>query len=156
MLLIEEPKVPLQIRPLIEPLSRVAVDLVGPLPRAEKGNKYILTMAYPATRFPEAKALPSITVEQVSEALLEMFSRLGIPNEVVSDRDTQFTGELMREVSGLLKTKQIFTTPYHAMANGLMERFKGCSKVCFDKQLLTIPKLGISRLHCYCLHIERY
>ena len=122
-------KVPLVTTPHIEePMSRVVVDLIGPLPRSDKGDKYILTLVDYATRFPEAKALSGITAEQVSEALPEIFSRLGIPKEIISDQGTQFTGELMREVSGLLKTKQIFTSFYHARANGLVERFNGVLK----------------------------
>ena len=134
-------KVPLVTTPLIEePMSRVAVDLIGPLPRSDKGNKYILTLVDYATRFPEAKALSGITAEQVSEAFLEIFSRLGIPKEIISDQGTQFTGELMREVSGLLKTKQIFTSPYHAMANGLVERFNGVLKNMLRRTAFNNPK----------------
>ena len=33
------------------------------------------------TRYPEAVALPSIETERVAEALIAMFSRVGIPSE---------------------------------------------------------------------------
>ena len=36
-----------------------------------------------ATRYPEAVALPGIETERVTEALVEMFSRVGIPDETV-------------------------------------------------------------------------
>ena len=38
-----------------------------------------------ATRYPEAVALPSIETERVAEALVEMFSRVGIPTEMLTD-----------------------------------------------------------------------
>ena len=50
-----------------------------------------------ATRYPEAVALPSIETTRVAEALIEVYSRLGIPREVLSDLGTQFTADLMRK-----------------------------------------------------------
>lgn len=51
-------KAPLVLIPIIiEPFSRVAIDLVGPLIPSERGHKYILTATDCATRFPEAVPL---------------------------------------------------------------------------------------------------
>ena len=36
-------------------------------------------------RYPEAVALPDIEMERVAEALVEMFSRVGIPDEKWTD-----------------------------------------------------------------------
>ena len=41
---------------------------------------------------------------------------------------TQFTSGVMKEVSRLLSLKQLTTTPYHPMCNGLAERFNGTMK----------------------------
>ena len=76
-----------------------------------------------ATRYPEAVALPSIETECVAEALVELFRRVGIPDEVLTDCGSQFTAEVMKEVSRPLFLQQLTTTPYHPMCNGLMERF---------------------------------
>ncbi len=123
-------KVPLVSAPLIDtPFRRVAVDLIGPIsPPSGTKNRYILTMVDYATRYPEAVALRSIDTETVAEALVEMFSRVGVPSEILSDRGTQFTSALMREVGRLLGVKQLHTTPYHPQANGLVERFNGTLK----------------------------
>ncbi|XP_068208535.1 uncharacterized protein [Palaemon carinicauda] len=88
-------KVKLGRMPLIqEPFQRVAVDIVGPIePRASDGSRYILTIVDYATRYPEAVALRNIDSVTVAEALLSVFSRVGIPKEVLSDRGTQFTSE---------------------------------------------------------------
>ena len=76
-------KVSLVEMPLIDtPFKRIAVDLVGPIhPITERGNRYILVIVDYATRYPEAVALPHIESERVAEALLEVYSRLGIPQE---------------------------------------------------------------------------
>jgi len=123
-------KTPLGKTPLIElPFKRVAVDLIGPIaPLTDRGNRYVLTMIDYATRYPEAMALKSIEPETVAEALVTMLSRVGIPEEILSDRGSQFLSRVMKEVSRLLSINQIVTTPYSSMCNGLVERFNGTLK----------------------------
>lgn len=90
--------------PLVdEPFKRVAVDLVGPIqPATDRGNRYILTLVDFASRYPEAVALKGIEAERVAGALVEIFCRLGIPVEMLTDMGSQFTSELMAETSRLL------------------------------------------------------
>ena len=97
-------KVPLGKLPLIDtPFKRVAFDIVGPIePRSERKSRYILTMIDYATRYPEAVALSDIETERVAEALVEIFSRVGIPDEMLTDCGSQFTAEVMKEVSRFL------------------------------------------------------
>ena len=81
------------------PFHIVAVYLIGPItPVSEKGDRYILTVVYYATKYPEAVALPKIETEWVAEALLDVFSRVGFPTEKLSDKGSQFTSDLMKEV----------------------------------------------------------
>ena len=135
-------KVPLGKLPLIDtPFKRVAVDIVGPIePRSERKSRYILTMIDYATRYPEAVALPGIETERVAEALVEMFSRVGIPDEMLTDCGSQFTAEVMKEVSRLLSLQQITTTPYHPICNGLIERFHMTLKQMLHRMCAERPK----------------
>ena len=122
-------------------MKRVAVDIVGPIePRSEKRNRYILTMIDYATRYPEAVALPSIETERVAEALVEMFSRVGILDEMLTDCGSKFTAEVMKEVSRLLSLQQLTTTPYHPMCNGLVERFHATMKQKLHRMCAERPK----------------
>ena len=116
--------------PLVDqPFKRVAVDLIGPIhPPSEEGHRYILTLVNYATRYPEAIPLKKVSSETVAEALVNMYSRLGIPEEVLSDMGTQFVSECMQEVSRLLSIRQLSTTPYHPICNGLVENFNGTLK----------------------------
>ena len=43
-----------------EPWKRIAIDIVGPLKRTDKGNRYLLTVMDFATPFPEAIPLRRI------------------------------------------------------------------------------------------------
>jgi len=75
------PSVPLGKMLIIDtPFDRVAVDLVGPIfTPTERGSKHILTMTEYATRYPEAVPLKDIQTETVTEAIVNMFTRVGIP-----------------------------------------------------------------------------
>ena len=96
-------KGPLGSMPIIEtPFHRVAVDLIGPMvPKSDKGNRYILTPVVYATRFPEAVALKITDTEKVAKALVDMFARVGIPNEILSDNGPQFISDAMKEAGRL-------------------------------------------------------
>ena len=95
------PKVLLEKMPLIDkPFKRVAIDLVGPIgPPSEDGHRYILTLVDFATRYPEAVPLKNIDTETVAEALVDIFSRLGVPEEILSDLGMQFVSECTKEVT---------------------------------------------------------
>eukprot|EP00745_Piridium_sociabile_P045225 TRINITY_DN9715_c0_g1_i3.p2 TRINITY_DN9715_c0_g1~~TRINITY_DN9715_c0_g1_i3.p2 ORF type:complete len:489 (-),score=73.55 TRINITY_DN9715_c0_g1_i3:457-1923(-) len=123
-------KVPLGNMPIIDtPFERVAVDLIGPIvPCSARGHRYVITMIDYATRYVEAKPLMSAKAEEVSEALWEMWTHLGVPREILTDRGSQFVGDLAKEVNRLLCIKGLKTSPRHAEGNGLVERFNGTIK----------------------------
>ncbi|XP_060073585.1 uncharacterized protein LOC132553365 [Ylistrum balloti] len=135
-------KVPLGMMPLIDaPFQRVAIDIVGPLqPATDRGNRFILTIVDYATRYPEAVALKGIETERVAEALVDVYSRVGVPKEVLTDQGSQFTSSVMREVSRLLSIRQLTTTPYHPMCNGLVERYNGTLKQMLRRMCSERPK----------------
>lgn len=77
----------MSVMPIIDvPSKLVAVDLVGPIqPRTENGNRYILTFVDFATSYPEEVALKGVESEQVPDALLDIFCRLGVSKEMLTD-----------------------------------------------------------------------
>lgn len=128
--------------PLIDVrFQRVAVDLIGPIqPATDRGNRYILTLVDFASHYPEAVPLKGIETEKVAEALIDIFCRIGVPKEMLTDQGTQFTSELMAETSRLLSFRQLTTTPYHPMCNGLVERFNGTLKQILRRLCAERPK----------------
>lgn len=134
-------KVPLGDMPIIDrPFDKVAVDIIGPLyPASDRGYRYILTLVDFATRYPEAVALKRIEAEDIAEALVDIFSRVGVPREMLSDRGSQFTSGVMQEVSRLLSLRRMTTTPYHPAANGLVERFNGTLKQMLKRMCIEQP-----------------
>lgn len=108
------------------PFQLGAIDIVGPISLVSaQGNLYVLTMEDYATRYPDVVPLRSIEIEQVAEALVRMFSRVGVPTKTLSYRDTNFTSDVMKEATRLLSIGQIRTTPCHPMATVLVEKLHG-------------------------------
>ena len=69
------PPAPLILLPIIsEPFKKIAMDIVGPLPRSRSGNCYVLVICDYATRYPEAIPLRSIDAAHVAEELIKVFS----------------------------------------------------------------------------------
>ncbi|KAL5502710.1 hypothetical protein EMCRGX_G009525 [Ephydatia muelleri] len=90
------PMIPLPI--VSEPFSRIAMDIVGPLPRSRAGNKYILVLCDYTTRYPEAVPLKSIDAESVAEELIKIFATIGVPSEILTDQGANFTSQLLAEL----------------------------------------------------------
>ena len=125
----ERRKAPLVPLPIItEPFRRIAIDIVGPLRRTTRGHKYILTMMDFATRYPEAIPLKKTDAATVCDALCEVFTRLGIPDEILSDQGSNFLSNLTHKVMETLQVKQIKTSPYHPQCDGMLERFHSTLK----------------------------
>ena len=123
------------------PFKRVAVDLVGPIfPPSNAGHRYILTFIDYATRYPEAIPLKTISTESVAEALVGIYSRVGVPEEVLSDLGIQFISDCMKEVSRLLSIRQLTTTPYYPMCSGLVEKFNGTLKTMLRRLCTEKPR----------------
>ena len=104
------PLIPLFI--ISEPFHRIAMDIVGPLPKSRSGKRFILVVCDYATRYPEAVALRSIDAENVAEELIQIFSRVGIPNEILTDQGANFMSRLLAVVYKLLRVKRIRTIVY--------------------------------------------
>ena len=119
-------KVPLMERAVLsEPFEVIAVDLVGPFPLGKGGYRYLLTCVCMASKWPEAIPLKRMTAKAVTDGLIEIFSRTGIPLQMVSDQGTQFVGKVLDQLSACLHIDRIKTTPYHPEGNGVVERLHG-------------------------------
>ena len=56
-----------------QPFKRIAMDIVGPLPRSAKGNRFVLVICDYATRYPEAVPMKTIDAASVAEELVTIF-----------------------------------------------------------------------------------
>jgi len=110
--------------PVQAPFYQIGIDFVGPLPITTNGNKYIIVAVDYFTKWPEAKAVPEATAEQVALFIYEhIICHHGCPKKILSDRGTHFNNQMIKELMNKFKIKHLLSTPYHPQTNGLVERF---------------------------------
>lgn len=57
------------------PILQVGIDLVGPLPRTARGNKFIVTLMDYFSKWPEAEAIPDKSAKSIALFLYKMICR---------------------------------------------------------------------------------
>lgn len=99
------------------------MDIVGPLPTTDRGNKYILTIQDNLTKFVIAKPIPNQQAETIAERFIKDYvSNFGAPQIVLTDNGTNFTSNLMKEFEHFIRIKHVTTTAFHPESNGSLER----------------------------------
>lgn len=105
------------------PWQKAAMDILGPLPLTERGNKYILLVVDYFTKYPEGFSLPDQKAETIARVLLEeVFSRHGVVESLLSDCGKNFLSKIILEICSRLGVKKLNTTPWHPSSDGLVER----------------------------------
>lgn len=118
------PRAPLGTYIVGAPLERIALDILGPLPKTARGNRYILVISDYFTRWVEAFPMPDQETGTVAKILIEEFiCRYGLPKELHSDQGRQFESKIFQEMCRLLAINKTRTTSYHPQSDGLVERF---------------------------------
>ena len=105
---VRNPLIPMQI--IEVPFDRLALDIIGPLPKTSRGHRYIFVLVDYAARYPEAKEL------------MLLFSQVGIARAVLIDQGSCFMSRVMKELLSFLQVKQLRTSVYHPQTEGLVER----------------------------------
>jgi Integrase zinc binding domain/Integrase core domain len=106
-----------------EPWKAIAMDFVGPFPLSE-GFDYLWVIIDRLTSM--VHLIPINTTTKASELswlyLREIVRLHGIPESLVSDRDSKFTSKFWQEVHRLLGTKLLMSTAFHPETDGASER----------------------------------
>ena len=92
----------------------------------------ILTIQDQFTRWIAAVPLHTASALEVSIALLnEWFLKYAIPETLLSDNGTQFSGAIFQKMTEVLNVQQVWTSVAHPEANGRLERWHGFLKTRF-------------------------
>ena len=103
--------------------SRVALDIVGPLPLSSEGNMYILTIMEYFTKFVQFIPLKTCSAIECADALVNHYIALfGAPLSLHSDQGANFESGLFAELCRLLGVKKTRTSSYFPAGDGLVER----------------------------------
>lgn len=104
--------------------ERIAIDIVGPLPVTDRGNKYILTVQDCLTKWIFALPLPNQETETVAKLLVEkVFLIFGNVSGILSDQGSNFMSKLFVAVCKFWKIHKTKCTVYHPESNGSIEKY---------------------------------
>jgi transposase InsO family protein len=118
-------EMPLHAQVMIEPFEKWALDFVGPISSMSRRKNYILVCTNYVKKWVEGKALFRAIEKSVVEFIYEdIFTRFGLPHEIVTNQGTQFTSKLMIELTDKYGIKHCKYSPYHPQANGQVESKK--------------------------------
>ena len=102
------------------------------------GVTYLLVVDY-YSRYPEITKLRSTTFENIIKALHLIFSRLGIPEVLISDNGPQYASGMMKNFSPISGFEHVTSSPHYPQGNALAERtvktIKGLLKKSSDPYL---------------------
>jgi len=115
---------PLTLFPANSPLEYVAIDILGPLPRASSGHRFVFVMTDRFSKFSRAVLMRTITETNVAKVFLEHWIfAYGAPMNVITDNGSQFTAQIFEFFCLHMGVRHALTTTYHPQTNGQAERF---------------------------------
>lgn len=102
----------------------VSMDFVTGLPRTDRGYDAIIVFVDRLSKM--VHFAPTHTTCSAEQAFALFFDRVisqhGLPLDVVSDRDSRFTGHFWGAMMAMLRTKLRMSTAYHPQTDGQTER----------------------------------
>eukprot|EP00096_Caligus_rogercresseyi_P015395 TRINITY_DN783_c0_g1_i10.p1 TRINITY_DN783_c0_g1~~TRINITY_DN783_c0_g1_i10.p1 ORF type:complete len:755 (+),score=-63.82 TRINITY_DN783_c0_g1_i10:668-2932(+) len=111
------------------PWERIHIDYAGPIK-----NQYFLVIIDAHSKWLEVFPTTTISSNKTIELLSAVFSRFGLPSNIVSDNATCFTSEEFNKFITINKIKLTNSAPYHPSTNGQAENavkiFKNFLKTC--------------------------
>ena len=77
----------------------VHLDMMGPLPESDSGNKYIMVMVDQYSKSVEIQPLKDISAETTAQtAVDQFFTKFGYPLHIHTDQGKNFDGNLFQEM----------------------------------------------------------
>ena len=104
------------------PLQCGGIDLIGELPQAKGGVKYVVVAVDYFTKWGEAEPLPSISTKKIKDFVHKSIAcRYGIPFKLISDNGKHFDSKALRDFCEALGIKKDFSAVCHPQSNGQTE-----------------------------------
>ena len=115
----------LQTIPITWPFAVWGLDLVGPLTKAPGGFNYLLVAVDKFSKWIEVRPITSIRSEQAVLFFTDIIHRFGIPNSIITDNGTQFTGKKFLKFCDNHHIRVDWAAVAHPQTNGQVERANG-------------------------------
>ena len=96
---------------------------MGPLLKLNNFNYLLVIIDQLISQVHLMPTMTTVTTRGVAWLKLKEVVRLhGIPESIVSDRDTKFTSIFLKELHRLMGSKLLMSTVFHLQTDGVMER----------------------------------
>ena len=105
-----------------QPMELICIDYLS-LEASAGGIENILVITDHYTRLAYAIPTKNQTAKTTAQALYNFFLHYGFPLKLHSDQARNFESQTIKELCKLAGIDKTRTTPYHAMGNGMCERF---------------------------------
>jgi transposase InsO family protein len=115
----------LQTIPITWPFAVWGLDLVSPLQKAPGGFTHLLVAIDKFSKWIEVRPLNSIRYEQAVAFFTNIIHRFGVPNSIITDNGTQFTGKKFLDFCEDHHIRVDWAAVAHPMTNGQVERANG-------------------------------
>ncbi|KAE9006623.1 hypothetical protein PF011_g11496 [Phytophthora fragariae] len=104
--------------------DRWALDVAGPFPVADGGDRYVIAAVEYETRYAVASCVKEHTAQTVATFIMqEVGLRFGVFRELLTDGAPELTGKVIEELVQLLQAHQINPVNYWPQMVGLVESF---------------------------------
>ncbi|GJV51562.1 reverse transcriptase domain-containing protein [Tanacetum coccineum] len=120
---LRNPQHPLTPITALWPFYKWGIDIAGPFPEGSGKVKFLIVAMDYFTKCLEEKAVATIIGNQVKKFVWDnIVCRFGLPGEIISDNDKQFSDNLFKDWCDKLNTTQRFASVKHPQSNRLIER----------------------------------
>jgi transposase InsO family protein len=99
--------------------------LAGPLKRTTGGFTHLLVVVDKFSKWIEARPITNIRSEQATLFFTDIIHRFGVPNCIITDNGTQFTGRRFLEFCDDHHICVLWSAVAHPKTNGQVERANG-------------------------------
>lgn len=105
------------------PFDIVIVDTVGPLPKTENGYEYAITIICDLSKYLIMVPVLDKSTNSIAKAIFENVILIYGPiKNIRTDRGTEFTAKIFKELCKILDIKHDISTAYHHETVGTIER----------------------------------
>jgi transposase InsO family protein len=115
----------LQTIPVTWPFAVWGLDIVGPLRKAPEGYIHLLVAIDKFSKWVEVRPITNLWEEQAVSFFTDIIYRFGVPNSIITDNRSQFTGRKFLEFCDKHHIRVDWMADAHPQTNGQVERANG-------------------------------
>jgi transposase InsO family protein len=116
-------KAPLEITTAERAFEKCSLDVDGPLPVTQGGNRYVLTFQDDLSKYVVGIPIGQQDAETVARAFVEKIVLVyGMPQILQMDQGANFISEVFKNTCKMLRIRKIQSTAFHPKSQGSIER----------------------------------